>query len=191
MVDWTEVVGDPGAMIGVAVTAVTVYALTVLNTRVGGARSMAALSTFDFVVNVAIGAMVGSAAIGSSSILDAVTGIVVLFVLQLAASALRMRTKARSLVDNCPLLLMHNGRFIEEHLRRARVTKGDVHAALRKHNVRTYDEVDAVVFEATGSLSVLHGSDDAYRFDNRMLEGVDGYDPDSLRTAASDGKADR
>ena len=193
--DWGRLVGDPSTMVGVVVSVVAIYLLTVASSRIAGARSLAALTTFDFVVNVAIGATVGSVAVTRTvSILDGVAAILMLFGLQLAFSYLRLRTRLRRLADNEPLLLMLHGEVLRKNLVRARVTEEDVRAALRSQNVHAYGQVDAVVLEATGSLSVLHGAGGAggaTRLDPRVLAGVRGYRIAEEAADAEDAGPDR
>ena len=84
-----------------------------------------------------------------------------LFGLQYLVALLRERSDFMSkLVDNQPLLLMHEGKLLTENLKKARVTEDDLRAKLREANVLSVRRVHAVVFEATGDVSVLHGDPD-------------------------------
>lgn len=64
-------------------------------------------------------------------------------------------------------------RFLHDGLRRSRVSIDDVKAKLREANVLRYDQVQAVVLETTGDISVLHGDG---RVDLDLLSGVEGVD---------------
>lgn len=55
---------------------------------------------------------------------------------------------------------MKDGKVIQKNLDKCRVTVSDLKAKLREANVIQLSEVKAVVFESTGDISVLHGSDD-------------------------------
>ncbi len=63
-------------------------------------------------------------------------------------------------MDNSPLLLMDGSTVIEDNLRKARVTRGDLRSKLREANITRLSQVKAVVFETTGDISVLHESGD-------------------------------
>jgi uncharacterized membrane protein YcaP (DUF421 family) len=54
-----------------------------------------------------------------------------------------------------PTLLFFRGEFLEDAMRRQRVTEAEVLAAMRQQGFGQPSEVDAVVFETEGSLSVL------------------------------------
>lgn len=48
--------------------------------------------------------------------------------------------------------------MLHENLKKARLTENDVLAKLREANVLQFSDVRAVILEATGDVSVLHGS---------------------------------
>lgn len=47
--------------------------------------------------------------------------------------------------------------MLHDNMRKARVTESDLWSKLREANVLNLNQVRAVVFEATGDISVLHG----------------------------------
>ena len=54
-----------------------------------------------------------------------------------------------------PTLLLYRGRFLREALRRERVIEGEVRAAVRAQGLAALDEVEAVVLETDGSVTVV------------------------------------
>jgi uncharacterized membrane protein YcaP (DUF421 family) len=54
-----------------------------------------------------------------------------------------------------PTLLFYEGAFVEEALRRERVTRGEVRSAVRADGHASMDEVVAVVLEPSGKVSTL------------------------------------
>lgn len=50
---------------------------------------------------------------------------------------------------------MHKGRLLDPAMRRERVTREEVLAALRARGFGSIDDIDSVVLETDGSLSVL------------------------------------
>ncbi len=163
-----------GSVGDVALTALGIYAVLILYTRVAGLRSFSKMSGFDFAMTVAVGSVVaGSILFDGPSLLRAVAALTVVFVLQIGLAALRQRSQSVSnLVDNEPLVLMTSEGMIRENLRRAKVTENDVWAKLREANVLTIAEVRAVVLEATGDISVLHGPPDGEALEACLLTGV-------------------
>lgn len=58
-----------------------------------------------------------------------------------------------------PVLLVYRGELREEVLRRVRVTRDEVYAAVRSKGVSHMSNVRAVVLETDGSFSVLASQD--------------------------------
>lgn len=58
-------------------------------------------------------------------------------------------------MKNEPALLVHDGRLLPEAMRRERISEEEVLQALRSSGVASLTDVDAVVLETSGRLSVL------------------------------------
>ena len=174
----------------VVLSAVGIYAALLVFTRLGGLRSFSKMSSFDFAMTVAIGSVVaGSLLTEDPPLAQAVVALGAVFALQIGAAWLRERTAwFQRLVDNEPLILMTRDGMVRENLARAKVTEGDVWAKLREANVLRIAEVRAVVFEATGDISVLHGDPDGPELEACLLSGV--RDADRVRTV-DNGNAER
>ena len=158
----------------ILVSTVGVYAAVILFIRLNGLRSLSKMSSFDFAVTVAIGSAVASTVLSASvSLAEGVVGLAALILCQRLLSRARASAGASALVDNTPVVLMVGTRMLDDALERTRVTREDVLGKLREANVIDLAEVHAVVLEATGDISVLHGSD-GKRLDPRLLEGVSG-----------------
>lgn len=125
--------------------------------RVSGLRTFSKMSSFDFAVTLAFGSVLAAVALSGSSLVDGMTAVITLITVQALIAYGRNHWNLGRVVDNEPLLLMRDGQVITANLQRARVTPDDVRAKLREANVRSYDDVDAVVLETTGDISVLHG----------------------------------
>lgn len=139
--------------------------------RLNGLRSFSKMTSFDFAMTVAMGSLLASAG-QATDWLDfgqILLVMMALFVLQHVASRMR---KASGLIEtimqNEPVLLMRDGRFLDEALKKTRVSKSDLVAKLREANVLDLAAVQAVVLETTGDISVLHGDE----LKQDLLEGV-------------------
>ena len=152
-------VGAPAALTTV-LKALGIYAATILATRLSGLRSFAKMSSFDFATTVAVATVIASTALTASvPLLQGVVALATLFAAQHVVSAYRLRAGASPLVDNRPLLLMKDAAILHDNLTRAGVTKADLYAKLRGAGVLSLKEVQAVVLETTGDMSVLAGSE--------------------------------
>ena len=153
-------------------TAVSVGAIIVF-TRISGLRSFSKMSEYEFAVTVALGSVVaGMITATDKSLSIGMAALLGLFAIQAAIAHLRKRSgKMRALVDNKPLMLMHKDKLIEENLLRANIAEEDICGKLREANALQLDRVHAVILEATGDISVLHGEPDI-AVDACILEGV-------------------
>lgn len=143
----------------VVLSTIAIFAAVLVATRITGLRSFSKMSSFDFAMTVAVGSVMASTGLTSSTpVAHGVLALVGLYGFQWTVAQLRGRFDAVGrTVDNTPTVLMVGTRMLDEHLRAVRVTQSDVRAKLREANVVRYDQVLAVVFETTGDISVLHG----------------------------------
>lgn len=157
----------------VVISTVAIFAAVIVVVRINGLRSFSKMSSFDFAVTVAVGSLIASVAIGSSSLLNGIIALAVIIGSQRLIARARRTTKIEAILDNTPTVLMVGGRMVEDHLARTRVTPADVRAKLREANVLDISCVKAVVLETTGDISVLHGDPDRPLHPD-LLEGVIG-----------------
>lgn len=155
---------------GFALTAVALLWVIVL-VRVVGLRSFSKMTAFDFVATLALGSLLATGATADSWRAFAQTMVAMAFLLLLQWMLARGRKSSprfRSLLENQPLLLMEDGRFVEAALHSSRVSRADVLAKIRAANAPSLSDVRAVVLETTGDISVLHGD----RPPADVMEGV-------------------
>lgn len=184
-VDWF---GAGWATLGMVVlSTLGVYVAVLVYTRLAGLRSFAQMSGFDFAVNIALGSLMATTAVSDSpSLAQGVVAMGTLFAVQMLIATARRHKRTRYGVNNRSLLLMDGPEFIEESLRRGRVTTDDVRFKLREANVFSYEQVRAVVLETTGEITVLHAEDDA-TIDADILADVRGAHRLREQTTPRDG----
>jgi uncharacterized membrane protein YcaP (DUF421 family) len=155
----------------VVLSGLGVYVAVIALTRLAGVRSLAKMSSFDFAATVAVGSTIATTLVGSTSLTAGVFGLAVLFGLQYLVATLRRRGLLLGVVDNEPLLLMADGQVLEGNLRHARVSREELFSQLRQHGIFTRAEVQAVVLETTGDVSVVRTGQPV---DDDLLRGVRG-----------------
>jgi len=139
--------------------------------RLIGLRSFSKMTSFDFVMTISMGSLLASAAQAEqwASFSQTMLSMATLFTLQYLLSRFRLNSRPVSrMISNEPVLLMRNGKILEETLKSTRVSRTDLIAKLREANVTSLETVGAAVLETTGDVSVIHGE----AFDERLLEGV-------------------
>jgi len=174
MIDWTWIRAAEDAPLMIVLSAVALYVLLILYTRLVGLRSFSKMSAFDFAITIAIGSILASVTLWQKpTLLEGAVALGVLFGLQFVVGNLRKRLPGvTALVDNAPLLLMDGTEVLSDNLRRANMTEADLRAKLREANVTRLEQVRAVVMESTGDVSVLHAPPDAPAIDDALLADV-------------------
>ena len=161
------------SLVAIVLTAIGIYLATIIFTRIAGKRSFSKMSSFDFAMTVALGSMIATTVLSKSvSLWNGIIGLGIVYLLQLSVAILRRFKIIRDAVDNAPLLLMDGQEILHENLKKARVTEEDLRSKLREANVIRLKEVRAVVFEATGDISVLHTGDDSEELEDYLCKDV-------------------
>ncbi len=133
------------------------YVALVLLLRVSGKRTLSKMNAFDFVVTVALGSTLATVLLSSSvSLARGVLAFAVLIFLQFIITWLSTRSSSiRGLIKAEPTLLVHRGEFLPRAMKKERVTKEEVRAAMRSQGFSAVEEVEAVVLETTSDISVV------------------------------------
>lgn len=141
----------------VLIVGVLAYAALIVFLRVSGKRTLAKLNAFDLVVTVALGSTLATILLSKDvALAEGLLAFALLITLQFIIAWLSARSRLISnLVKAEPLLLLHRGELLPAALRRARVTEDKVRAAARGHGLAMLEEIEAIVLETDGSLSVV------------------------------------
>lgn len=132
------------------------YIALVFLLRISGKRTLSKMNAFDFVVTIALGSAFATLLISTSvPLVNGVVAIAVLIVLQWIASSLYVRSERfEAVVKGTPELVFWKGTYLDDVLRRLRVTHEEVQAAMRNSDV-TSDRRAAAILETDGSLTVI------------------------------------
>ena len=164
---------DLTSFAAIVITAVGIYLAVIIYTRIAGKRSFSKMSSFDFAMTVSIGSMIATTVLSKSvSLWDGVVGMAAVYFLQISVALLRRYEFIKKTVDNAPLLLMDGKEILHENLKKSRVSESDLRSKLREANVIRLSEVKAVIFEATGDISVLHTGDDNEELEDWLTKDV-------------------
>lgn len=141
----------------VAIISLLAYASLILALRLAGKRALAKLNAFDLVVTVALGSTLATVLLSSDvAFLEGVLAFAMLALLQWAVSRLSISWPAfRKLVRSQPRLLVENGHYLTQAMADERITEDEIEGAVRSAGIGRLEEVDAVVLETDGSLSVI------------------------------------
>lgn len=158
------------ALLGLLLTAIAVL-WTVLLVRLVGLRAFSKMTASDFVATVATGSLIAQAGTRArwDEYLHALAAIAGVFLVQWLLARVRQKSdRARAVLTNEPMLLLERGEFLDNALRETRVTRANVLEKLRAAGVTNMTEVQAVVLETTGDISVIRGE----HVDAAVMHGV-------------------
>lgn len=149
------------------------YASIIVLLRVTGKRSLSKWNAFDFVVTVALGSTLATAMLSQTTTwAQAAFAFGLLVVMQYMITWLAVRFRGvRHWIKATPSLLLYQGNFVRDTLRRERVTEGEVRAAVRAHGFAGLEDVQAVILETDGGFSVIADKQRG----TSALEDVSGY----------------
>ncbi len=139
-----------------ALTATAVYVAMLVLSRLFGQRQFSRLTTYDLPFLLTVGALVGRVVLVRTSIVGAVAGMTMLFVLHAATGWLHHHVGlVHRAIQNRPILLVAGGQVLDEGLRRARVSVLELHENLRRAGLGRFEDVEAAIMERTGDISIL------------------------------------
>jgi uncharacterized membrane protein YcaP (DUF421 family) len=124
--------------------------------RVSGKRVLSKLNVFDFVFVVAVGSVFAATIIEKDvTLVEGLASLATLIGIQVVLAKLAVYSPtAERIINGTPTLLLSHGKFIPHALRKERVTEEEVRAAIREEGVTRVEDVDAVVLENDGTLTV-------------------------------------
>ncbi|MFC0199586.1 MULTISPECIES: DUF421 domain-containing protein [Paracoccus] len=142
------------------VVGVLAYVTLILFLRISGKRTLAKLNAFDLVVTVALCSTLSAILLQESiALAEGAVALGLLIAMQFLVAFTSVRWKAfAKAVRSEPTLLIRSGQFCDAAMRRERSTRDEAMSAVRASGGQDLDEVEAVVLESDGTLSVMLSS---------------------------------
>ena len=151
-------------------TAVGIYAAIIAFSRVFGQRQFSTSSSYDLAFTFALGSLVGRVVLVRTSLLTAVLGLAVMFTLHAVTGWLHHNVRAvHRAIQNPSILVVAHGRVLEKGMRMAKLSHAELQQQLRLAGVGALDQVDAVVLERNGRVSVISAGTP---LDERVFDSV-------------------
>jgi uncharacterized membrane protein YcaP (DUF421 family) len=134
-----------------------IYLLVLIGVRLSGKREVGQMTPFDLTLLLLLSNSVQNAMTGPDTSLlgGAVAAATLLMLNYLVANVSGGNRRFRKLVEGEPSLLIHDGKIIDSHMARERVSVDELHRALREHGLNSCDQVALAVLEVDGSISCL------------------------------------
>lgn len=135
-----------------------VYLFLLLLFRLAGKRTLAEVTTFDFVLLLIISEATQQAMVdGDNSMTNAFLLIATLIGMNILMSELKQRFKpVDRLLDGLPLLIVEHGKPLHDRMAKERVDVDDVlDAARESHGLERLDQIKYAVLERNGRISII------------------------------------
>jgi uncharacterized membrane protein YcaP (DUF421 family) len=134
-----------------------IYLVVLAGVRLSGKREVGQMTPFDLTLLLLLSNSVQNAMTGpDTSLIGGVIAATTLLVLNYLIGTLSgVNRKFRRLVEGEPSLLIHDGKPIETHMARERVSMDELERAVREHGIAKCSDVALAVLEVDGSISCL------------------------------------
>lgn len=140
------------------IRAVVVYIILLLIFRVFGKRSLAQITTFDFVLLLIISEAVQPSLMGNdSSMTNSFLLVLTLLGIELFLSLVQRRAPMlKKVVEDVPLILVENGNMLEDRMHKARVDQSDILATARlNQGLERMEQIRYAILERNGNISIV------------------------------------
>lgn len=132
------------------------YLALIVFLRASGKRTLSKMNAFDFVVTITLGSVFASLIVSDGvSYAEGATALGSLVGLQWIVSWIYVRSAwFEKLVKGKPQLLYWRGEYLDDVLKRERITHEEVQAAMRNSNITRHERA-AAILETDGSVTVI------------------------------------
>jgi uncharacterized membrane protein YcaP (DUF421 family) len=141
----------------IALRATVIFFFLVFVTRVMGRRELSSLTPFDLILLIVMGDAIQQGLTQNDySVTGAVIAVSTIAALQVGTSFVSFRSaRARKVFEGLPLVLIEDGKLIEENMKRERLDEDEVAAEMRLQQIGRFDEVQWAILETNGSMSFI------------------------------------
>ena len=135
-----------------------VYLFVLVLLRLTGKRTLAQITTFDFVLLLIISEATQQALIGEdNSMINSAIVVATLVGLNVLMSLLKQRWPwVDRLLDDVPIVIVENGKPLKDRMDKVRVDEDDVLDAARQiHGLERMDQIRHAILERDGRISII------------------------------------
>ena len=134
-----------------------IYLLVLIGVRLSGKREVGQMTPFDLTLLLLLSNSVQNAMTGpDTSLAGGAVAAGTLLILNYGIAGISGTNRTfRRFVQGQPSLLVHDGKIIESHMARERVSVDELNRALREHGISCVDQTALAVLEVDGSISCL------------------------------------
>jgi uncharacterized membrane protein YcaP (DUF421 family) len=146
------------------VRGLVVYVFVWLVFRISGKRSLAEITTFDFVLLLIISEAAQAALLGgNNSMTNSFLLIITIVLIDIAVSLWKQRSEwFERFVDSAPLVVVAHGAPLKERMNKERIDVADILvAARRQRGLERLEQIKFAVLECNGGITIIAREQDA------------------------------
>ena len=136
----------------------TIYMFLLIVLRFAGKRSLAHMTTFDFILLLILSETTQQALVGNDySLTKAFLAILILISAEIVLSILKHKMPVvDKWLDGTPTIIVQNGKILRDRTDRSRIDEPDILAAAREsHGLERMDQIKYAVLETSGAISII------------------------------------
>jgi len=140
------------------IRSIAIYVVLLIVFRISGKRSLAQITTFDFVLLLVVGEAVQQALLGDDfSLTNAFLIVITLVGMDVGLSLLKQRYKpVEKWLDSAPVIIVENGRLLNERMAGARVDVSDILSKARElQGIERLEQIKYAVLEPSGGITII------------------------------------
>lgn len=145
--------------VDIVIRSVVVYLFMLAAIRFFGKKELSQLNSADIILILLISNSVQNAMVGSnSSLAGGLIAALALFLINFLFKKIMYKFKTvNDLVEDKPLILIHDGRLDFSALSKLEITSQELEEVIREHGVQHFNEVKLAMMEIDGNISVISG----------------------------------
>lgn len=148
---------DGAVLLRTLIVGLLSYIALIILLRLSGRRTLSKMNAFDLVITVALGSTFATVLLNRDvSLAEGSLAFALLIALQYGVTWSSVRAGwVRKLVTGEPALLLYQGHFLDAAMKTSRMTHDEIRAAIRAAGHGAIEQIEAVVLETDGSVSVI------------------------------------
>lgn len=172
---WTHLIQPDISLLEKVLRPIIIYFFLIIGFRLAGKRELAQLNPFDLIVLLTLSNTVQNAIIGpDNSVVGGIVGASTLLAVNyFTVRFLYHHKKIDRLVEGDAVVLIKDGKLLEERLHKELITREELEAAARRQGFKHLREIDYAVLEAGGTLSCIGKSAPETRRHDALVEKLD------------------
>lgn len=133
------------------------YLVVTIVLRIIGRRTASQQAPMDMVVLFLFGGLSVSAVLGEDhSFFGAMSALFTVGMMHVSVSWLKIRfVWLERLLDGTPVVVLHDGQWTEQAMRRLRLQQADIRTAARQRGLDDMDQVKVSIVERDGTISIV------------------------------------